>query len=818
MTSLRIALRTLLKTPGFTIISLVTLALGIGVNTSMYTLVDVLLFRSAPFPEPDRLVAVFGTTAQAQRQGFSFAEIEEMRAQAATPGGTEGSAIASHAFESLTTFSGWNNTLAEPGQPAERLTSIDASADFFTTFRVQPLLGRAYTADEEVPGRNQVALLSHALWQSRFAGDPDIVGRTLRLNAEQVTVIGVMPASFAYPLFFGPIDLWRPITVPRHIVEDRSNRFFGAVGRLNPGATLEQATAELTPLAANWAKDYPHQGTDRGFNLMAMHQATMDGTGRLIVWLLLGLGGSVLLIACANLANLQLARATAGAKDLAIRAALGASRARLVRHQLTESMLLAVAGGAGGVLVASWVNTVLGQSIRIGDGASLSLPLDGPILFAAFLVSLLTGVLFGLLPAWFASRGNVVTTLKQQTRGSTSGSGQRFARHALIVIEVALALALLGVAGVMIRGFDALLKKDAGWDTERVLAANIHLPEQSTYKTEEQRRVVIEKLERRLAQIPGAEHTGICTTVPTFGYSKTLPIQVDGQTSDDPGKQPTAGYTMVASDYFATLGIPLREGALFPPDLRADSPPVIIIGETLARKFWPNESAIGRRIGDRQDDKVVWREVIGVVRDVQFPLNLANPGTMSQIYKPLVHEPWGYLHLVVRGPVPASFKNEVRRAVTDIDPDVAVQDMYTIPESVDRFQHNTVVVNNTLGGFAILGLVLAAVGIYGVISNLVAQRTSEFGIRLALGAKPRDVFGLVLGTGIKLTLLGLVIGGVLAYVLNLLLGSSMPRIASSDPVTLIGVSGILFAVALFACWWPARRATKVDPLVALRAE
>jgi predicted permease len=464
------------------------------------------------------------------------------------------------------------------------------------------------------------------------------------------------------------------------------------------------------------------------------------------------------------------------------------------------------------------VNTAFGRAIRIGESGGLSLPIDARVLAASFLVSAVAGIAFGLLPAWLASRQDVVATLKQQSRGSTGGRAQRFARHGLIVAEVALALALLAVAGVMIRGFDALLRKDAGWDTARVLTANIGLPEQSTYDTEDKRRLAIEKLERRLANIPGAENTAICTTPPLFGYSRTGPIQVEGQTSEDPVTQPTAGYIMVGAGFFDTMGIPLREGRLFPADLRAGSPPVIVIGESLARKFWPHDSAVGKRIGDREKGEVVFREVIGVVRDISFPLNFANPDTVLQIYKPLVQEPWGYLHVLVRGPAPASFKQEVRRAVAELDPDVAVQSLLTVPEASDRYQHNIVVINNTLGGFALLGLVLAAVGLYGVISNLVAQRTAEFGIRLALGATARDVLGLVLGTGVKLTVLGLVAGAGLAYALIRLVGSEMPRMATADPATLGLVVFVLLAVALFACYWPARRATKVDPVVALRAE
>jgi putative ABC transport system permease protein len=809
LTEFRIALRQLIGAPGFTAIVLLTLALGIGVNTSMVTLVDVLMFRTVPIEDAEQLVSVFGTSPQSRREGFSFVEVEEMRAQTVGPG---------RAFESLTTYAYWNNTLAEPHRPAERLLALDATADFFTTFRVQPMLGRAFTAEEQVPGRNQVAILSHQVWQSRFGGDPTIVGRSIRLNAEQVTVIGVMPASFVAPLFFGPVDLWRPITLPRHIVEDRTNRFFIAAGRLNLGVTAAQATAQLTPLATNWARDYPQTSQERSFSLLPPHQAAMDSTSVFIIWLMFGIGAAVLLVACANIANLQLARATGRITDLAIRSALGSSRPRLILHQLAESMVLAVAGGVGGLLVASWVNALFGRAIRLGETQTLALPMNGRILLVTLLVSLLTGLLFGLLPAWIVSRGDLAAALKLQTRGATAGRGLRVLRHGLIVGEVAVALALLGVAGVMIHGLGELLEREKGWDTDRVLAANIHLPEQSTYNTEDKRRIVIEKLSQRLAQIPGAEHTAICTTAPLFGYSKISPFQVEGQTPDDPTKQPSGGYTMVGSDYFATLGIPLREGRLFSPELKGDSPPVVIINETMAKHFWPDGSAIGRRIGDRQGDVLVWREVIGIVRDIQFALNITDPPTMFQIYKPLVHEPWGYLFLLIRGAVPASFKNEVRRAVSDIDADVAVQEMYTVPEAADRYQHNLIVINHTLAGFALLGLVLAAIGIYGVISYLVTQRATEFGIRLALGASPASILRLVLRHGVLLTSIGVVLGLIGAYGLNRVLASMMPRMAPIDPLILLATAGALFGVALLAAYVPARRAAAINPLDAVHAE
>lgn len=818
ITDLRYAFRSLVKSPGFTLVALLTLGLGIGVNTSMYTLVDVLLFRSAPFPESERMLLLQGKTAQGQDDGYSLREFEEMRAQVSKSASSDANSTQGRAFASFTAFSFWNNALAEPGQPAERLTAVDATADFFTTFRVQPMLGRAFTAEEQTPGRTQVAILSHALWLSRFGGDPAIIGRSIRLNAEQVTVIGVMPASFTYPLFFGKVDLWRPITIPRHIVDDRNNHFFGIIGRLDQNVSAAQATAQLKPILSRWAQEDPQFNSGRSLTVIRLHEAVMDSTGKFMTWLLFGVGLVVLLIACFNIANLQLARAAAKTRDLAIRSSLGATRSSLIIHQLTEAMVLSLGGGIFGVVIAAWTNTLIGRAVTIGGTGSLDLPMNGPILLVTFLASMLSGLLFGLVPAWIASHGDLVSSLKQQSRGSSSGRGTHRFRHSLIVAQVALALALLATAGVMTRGFGTLLRNEKGWDTNQVLAANIHLPEQSTYDTDVKRRVAIEKLTRRLAQIPNTEHTAICTTAPLFDYSRTHPIEVQGITSDDPAKQPIAGYTMVTSEYFATMGIPLREGRTFPQELKHDSPPVVIINETMARHFWPNESAIGKRFADRQGNSPVWREVIGVVGDIQFAVRLNNPSTMFQVYKPMVNEPWGYMFLMVRGKSPASFKNEVRRAVADIDPDVAVQDMYTIPEAASRFGNNIMVVNNTIGGFSLLGLLLAAIGLYGVISNLVAQRTGEFGIRLALGAKPRDVLKLVLNTGVRLTLIGLVLGCALAYALNWALQFYMPRMAGWDPATITWVAFTLFGISLFACWWPARRATKIDPIIALRAD
>jgi len=810
----RLALRALVRTPAFTLVALLTLAFGIGINASMYTLVEALLFRRAPYPDDGRLVCLLSTNGPG---AFSFIEADELRRQSAANAASDAES-AGRPFEKMFAFTTWNDAYAEPGRPAERLFSVDATADFFATLGVQPLLGRTYTAEEELPGRNQVALLSYDLWQSHFGGDPAVVGRIVRLNSEPVTIIGVMPASFSYPLFWGRIDLWRPITVQRQITEDRFGRVFGAIGRLRPGVAPEQAAAHLAPVLTRWARDYPQQGTGRTVVLRRLHEIATDDTNRFLSLLLGGIGVVVLLIVCFNLSNLQLARAAANTRELAIRSALGASRLHLVRYRLVESLVLALAGGGLGLLVATWTNAIIGRAFRIGDGVYLDLSLDPSVIGVAFLCALLAGLLVGALPAWLASRGGIGGLLRQQARGSTAGVGfQRF-RNGLIVAEVALSLALLATAGIMFRGLDTLLRRPQTWDTDRILAANIHLAEGSVYDTREKRRVVIDKLARRLAVIPGATGTTVCTSIPLYRFSKVMPFQVQGVTSDDPNQQPAAGYTMVADDYFATFGIPLLAGRLFPANLAADSPPVVVINEAMARQFWPGRSALGERIGERVGNAVVWREVIGVVRDVRFTVGLGNAPTPFQVYKPLVHEPWGFLYLVVRSDRPAAFKNELRRAIADVDPDIAVQRLETMPEAIARYSHNLVVINRTLAAFALLGLLFASVGFYGVISILVGQRTNEFGIRIALGATARDILSLVLRGGIRLTMIGMIIGAAVALAVNLTLHSSLPQVAGVDPVTIVAVSVVLFAVALFACWLPARRAARVNPVEALRAE
>lgn len=806
LSELRRILRSLLKSPGYSLIALLTLALGIGVNSSMFSVVDALLFRGAPYPGADRLVQLMAAGANGESRPFSFLELGEIRERKPE-------------FESLTTLNRTAFALAEPGRPSERIAGAMVSSDFFATFQVVPRLGRVFAPEEYEPGKNQVVLLSHGFWQERYGGAADVVGRTLRLDGQVVTVIGVMPPSFDYPALWGRAAFWRPLNFTREQMEWRDYRVFDLVGRLPTAARSARLRDELATVLAEQARRFPESYSHIRYRVLPLHQALMDSLSRQVSLMLLGLSGVVLLIACANLANLQLARAVAGIRQLAIRAALGASRARLMREQVLQSVVLSLAGGALGLALAFTLNRIVDRSLSIGGGSDgLGVRLDGQILLLTFGVALLTGVLFGAVPAWFASRTDVSTTLKQQGRGSSAGRGHHLVRQALIVAEVALALTLLAGAGILHRGFAKMLERQTGWETDRIITAALPIPEtRKEYETESQRGVLFEKLERQLASLPGVEHAALATSLPIFSYNGDRQLVTESQAQGD-RNLPAAFHVMVSSDYFATVGIHLLEGRLFPRGMKESDPRVIVINQALARRLWPAGGAVGRRIGSMDSGTPYWAEVIGVVADVHGAANTRDPATPFQIYKPLVHEPWSNVQLVLRGPAPASLAESLSRAVAAVDPDLAATGVGTVWQIVGWQHHNLVLAGRLLTAFALLGLLLAAVGLYGVISNAVAQRTGEFGIRIALGARPPEVLWLVLRQGLGMSLIGVLVGLFGAFYLGRVLVSFMPRLASLDPVVFASVAGVLLAVAVVACWVPARRATRVDPLTALRTE
>jgi len=800
---MKFALRSLLKSPGYTVIALITLALGIGVNTSMFSVVDTLLFRSAPYPNTEQIVMLEAGMRGDTKRYFSAQEIAEIEPAAGD-------------FSSLLTLGHSMSTMIEGDRAGERVHGIVVSRAMGDTFGIPPMLGRAFAPDEFEPGKNQVVLLNEAYWRSRFGGDPSVVGRTLRLDGQSVTIIGVMPLHFDYKFLWGNVALIRPLNYTSDQLAYRAYTSFQLIGRLRQGVSATAALARFEPVAAAQEKAFPKDYPGLRYRGVPLHETVIDDVGRNISWMLLGLSGFVLLICCANLANLQLARATASAREFAIRAALGASRTRLILQQLNECVLLSLAGGALGVVVALWVNSLLERNILIDGSPGFHVPLDGSVLAITLLVSLLTGVLFGVVPALFASRSDVNSTLKSQTRGSTSGKGHHLMRHGLIVTEIALALVLLGGAAIMNRGFNRLLERNTGWDTDRVITGVIHLPESRFDNAK--RLAFFRQLEDKLATVPGATQAALANSLPLFPYFSNTAIFTDAPGAAAAGNNPMASHVLITPNYLATLGIPLLEGRNFPADIKFDGPAYILVNEALARRFWPGESAIGKRLGVNQNNATVWREVIGVVGNAEPAASVTNPDTPYHVYRPLAQEPWSSVYFAVRSDQPAALVDTVRRAISALDADLAADQLGTVAQFVNRTQHNTMVVGHMLTGFAVLGLVLAAVGLYGVISHLVAQRTGEFGIRLALGALPRDILADVLLRGLRLAALGLGLGLFGAFGLGRFLGSFMPRLASADPVAIAGSALALLVVTLIACWIPAHRATKVDPLVALRTE
>jgi predicted permease len=804
MQDLRYALRTLLKSPSFTIISLLTLALGIGVNSSMFSLMNTLLFATAPFPRPESIVALNGQTPDAEFIAFSPIEIEELRNHP------------TNAFTAIAATSGTMETVSLPDQLPEQLQGTAAKADLFKVLETPPLFGRFFTADECVAGRDTVVLLTEEMWRKRFGAKPDVLGQTLRINSRVFTIIGVLPKAYSATFVFGEGQYFRPLVFSKEQQEGRDRREAGLLLRLAPGVPLPQALASLAPVAERWVKENPRLYPNYHFRVQLAGRVGGNANVAIIA-LQLGLAAAILALACANLANLQMARAASRLRDLAIRSALGATRWMLIEQQLIESLVLSVAGGGLGLLVALWSNELIGRNIKLGLYSTLELPIDGRVLGFTAAISIVAGLGFGLIPAWLASRTDVNDALKQQTRGSTGGKSQGWIRSLLVIGQVALSLTLLSVAGMMIQGLNRTLNSRPHWDSESILTANVQIDER-TYESPEKRRAFQDALSTRLAAIPGIEAQTIASMFPIAGGGSPNDVLIEGQ--DPAGNNFPKGIAfLVTPGFFKTLGIRLLEGRTFPDIVSSTSPEQTVVNESLAKHFWPKESAIGRRLGAKGGDgKVTWREIIGVVADADDPIAFTEPTTRLQYYTTMTHSPWAWFQIAVRGPKPGRFANDLRRAVAEVSPDVAARFVWTVQDMRDQFLHNVVVINGVLLAFALLGLALASVGLYGIVSNNVSQRTSEFGIRLALGARQADVLYIVLRQSLRLTLIGLFLGAIGSIVLGLALRPSLGLIIAQNHSILVGTSVVIFAVALLATWFPARRATQVSPVEALRAE
>ncbi|HKR12948.1 MAG TPA: ABC transporter permease [Pyrinomonadaceae bacterium] len=788
-------LRWLRKHPGFTALSVLTLAAGIGVNTAMFSVVHAVLLKPLPYAEPDRIVWMTESGPEVSNRWVSYPNFVDWRER-------------NQVFESMSTFRGWFVNLTGSDQP-ENINARMVTAGYFKVMRATPQLGRDFSEADDQPDAPLVAILSHTFWQQRFAGDPNVVGKQVILDDKSYAVIGVMPASFVHQ---GPPPLW--LLMGPMNWKERDVRTGGSViARLKPGVTIDQARAEMNRVSQQLFQEHPtaNAGAD-SVTVVSLQDNITRNVGTALK-ILFGAVGLVLLIACANVANLLLARGASRRKEFAVRAALGASRWRIVRQLLLESLLLAITGGALGLVVASWAMSLLAkvahESVPRMDGVAI----NGRVLAFNLGASLFTGILFGIAPALRFSKTDLHETLKDSAATTTDTRGKKL-RGALVVSEVAVSVALLVGAGLMVKSLMVLLKSDNGFDPNSVLTMKLKVSH-GRYRQPEQLSGLLHRVLQTVQAQPGVDKATLSANLPGVSDGWQTDIAPEGHRANEPGEQINVDWSIVTADYFQTMKIPLLRGRTFTRDEDGQGKPVVIVDENLARRFWPNEDAVGKHL---KYDSPAWHEIVGVVPEVRPYGSEAKP--LIKIYTPMGRSPQRNMMLSIRAKDldPESLTAAVTNAIRTVDKDLPISEVSTF-ESILARESSPRRFNAVLfAAFAALALVLAATGVYGVLSYSVSQRTHEVGIRMALGAGRRDVLRLFMGQGMMLVLLGLAIGIAGAFALTRLMSSLLFGVSATDLLTFAVVSIGLVFVGLFACYIPARRATKVDPLIALRYE
>ncbi len=797
---LRYAVRILMKNPGFAMVAVLTLALGIGANTAIFSVVHAVLLKSLPYPDPDRLVwfqPASLRTGEPEEGAISPSDFQDYRER-------------STLFEHITAF--LQNPVNSTGAgPAERVPAATVSYDFFDTLGVKPLYGRTFRPEDEKVAAPQVAVISYGLWQSHFGADPGLVGKAITLDDRSTTVVGILPRGFQFPK---EAELWRPLPFQNPSLNVRRLRFVQVVGQLKPGVRLAQAQSEITGICLRLERQYPDSNTDSGAKLLRL-QERIVGNLKATLTMLMAAVGFVLLIACVNIANLLLARAASREKEIAIRTALGAHALRVVRQLLTESVLLAVLGGALGLLLASAGIRALVLLNPENIPRLNEVHLNPTVLGFTVVLSFLTGLTFGIVPALRTARVDLVEALKEGSRGTSAGFSSQMFRRVLVVVEVAVAFVLLIGAGLLMRSFARLQNVKPGFNPAGVLTVQVYLPFKGIQDSS-QWAEFFRQLLARIEGLPGVQYAGVVSELPLSGQENETTFTIEGQPPPAGGTKPYVNQRRVSPDYFKAMGIPLLKGRYFTDLDNQAAPKVIIISESFAHRFFTDQDPVGRRLAI--DFGQAWTgEIVGVVGTIHHTSLAQAPG--RELYVPEPQSPFNGLNLVIRAATsPSPLATAVKEQVWAMDATVPVYQIRTmdqlVSESLAPPRFHTVL----MGIFAGVALVLAVAGIYGVMSHSVSRRTHEIGIRMALGAQPRDVLGLVVRQGMAPALVGGGIGLLGSFGLARLLTALLFEVSATDPITFVCVGVLLSLVALVACYVPARRATRVEPMAALRYE
>ena len=802
--SLISAIRSLARSPGFTVLAITTLALGIGANTSMFSVLNEVSIRPLPYPDSHALHRIYRATPQDQLGATSPADYLDLLEQKEN-------------FGEFTAYVSQEMNLSEPGEPAMIARAFRVPANFFDVFRIHPNLGRNFRLEEEQQGNHRVIILSHNFWQSRFGGRPDIIGHTVRVDSEPHEIIGVMPESYNDWRMHGYVNLFRPMGWTDEERRDRSANNVRIAGRVSSDLPPGAAESFIANFGEHLAIDYPDQNAGTSWH-NTPYEVVKVGGGHIPLSMLVGLSGFVLLIACSNLANFLLARTIARSREFALRGALGASRLQLLRPLILESLILAIVGGLLAILVTTWTTDFLTVLSTDDQGDAVSFPTDWNVMGWAMGAAILTSVAFGIAPALYAMRLDLNQVLKSGGRGSSDGRGQKRLRHALIIGQFALAMMLLNGAVLFIRGLSDLNNRKEGWESDNLITASVRLPE-ADYQETERINLFHEQVLQQLQALPAVESASVSYALPFFGLSNPRKLIIEGRDTVEVGREPVAVINGVSVDYFETLGTTLRAGRKFNDGDHADALRVFVINQSMAQTLFGDTSPIGQRVAYHSEDEPAWGEIVGVVANVKSVTPDAQPITF-QIYHPMAQEPIGFNEFAVRtnGPIPHDLTDNIRHIIAGIDPTLPVRKLQSAASRIDRSNYQTGVFGQMLFGFAVLGLALAALGIYGVIARIVAQRTSEFGIRLALGAQVQDITFMVLASGLKLSLAGSALGLVGAYGISRLLKFAFPSIEMDHLPVMTAMFVLLLVVALLASYLPARRASKISPVEALRAE